>query len=253
MVQDKEWFFDTELLLLAERNGLRVHEVPVTWIDDPDSRVKVIATARDDLKGVARMATAFMRGRGAVDLGPAHAQPLADDFGRQLVVFAKIGVVSTLVSLVLFLLLRGSVGRGVGEPHRSRSDGGRQHMGQPPLHLRLPRQPSARSPLHGWRGDLAGRSGLTSLALAKVTGELAQVLVLLRRGRSPPSPASVCCATGCSGRGPEPQWHHVRRTPPRVLVVDDEENISFLVESALQLDGIETAKAGRRPSRRWRR
>ena len=30
---------------------------------------------------------------------------------------------------------------------------------------------------------------------------------------------------------------------PRVLVVDDEDNIAFLVESALQLDGIETTKA----------
>jgi glycosyltransferase involved in cell wall biosynthesis len=55
MVRDDEWFFDTELLLLAERNGLRVHEVPVTWIDDPDSRVHVAKTARDDLRGVLRL------------------------------------------------------------------------------------------------------------------------------------------------------------------------------------------------------
>ena len=39
LVEDDGWFFDTELLLLAERNGLRIHEVPVDWVDDPDSRV----------------------------------------------------------------------------------------------------------------------------------------------------------------------------------------------------------------------
>ena len=49
-------------------------------------------------------------------------------------------------------------GSGVGEPHRSRSDGAREHLGQPPVHLRLSRPEAARSPLHGWRGDLAGRS-----------------------------------------------------------------------------------------------
>ena len=106
LVQDEEWFFDTELLLLAERNGLRVHEVPVTWIDDPDSRVRVAKTARDDLRGVLRMSRRFLRGGGLADLGPLARPRLTDDFGRQLVVFAKIGVVSTLVSLVLFLWLR---------------------------------------------------------------------------------------------------------------------------------------------------
>ena len=42
MVEDDEWFFDTELLVLAERNGLRIHEVPVDWADDPDSRVDIV-------------------------------------------------------------------------------------------------------------------------------------------------------------------------------------------------------------------
>ena len=45
-VEDDEWFFDTELLVLAERTGLRIHEVPVDWVDDPDSRVDVMSTAR---------------------------------------------------------------------------------------------------------------------------------------------------------------------------------------------------------------
>src|SRR5690606_7716709 len=48
LVRDGEWFFDTELLVLAERAGLRIHEVPVDWIDDPDSRVDIVDTARKD-------------------------------------------------------------------------------------------------------------------------------------------------------------------------------------------------------------
>ena len=55
LVQDGTWFFDTELLVLAERAGLRIHEVPVDWFDDPDSRVDVVSTALDDLRGVRRM------------------------------------------------------------------------------------------------------------------------------------------------------------------------------------------------------
>lgn len=55
-VEDNAWFFDTELLLLAQRSGLRIHEVPVDWVDDPDSRVDIVRTALDDLRGMARMA-----------------------------------------------------------------------------------------------------------------------------------------------------------------------------------------------------
>jgi glycosyltransferase involved in cell wall biosynthesis len=54
-VQDQAWFFDTELLVLAERAGLRVHEVPVDWVDDPDSRVAIASTALADLRGIWRL------------------------------------------------------------------------------------------------------------------------------------------------------------------------------------------------------
>jgi glycosyltransferase involved in cell wall biosynthesis len=54
-VEDNAWFFDTELLVTAERLGLRVGEIPVRWVDDPDSRVKIVPTACHDLRGVWRM------------------------------------------------------------------------------------------------------------------------------------------------------------------------------------------------------
>jgi len=55
-VRDEEWFFDTELLVLAQRRGLRIHEVPVDWVEDTDSRVDIVSTALADLRGVARLA-----------------------------------------------------------------------------------------------------------------------------------------------------------------------------------------------------
>jgi glycosyltransferase involved in cell wall biosynthesis len=54
-VRDDEWFFDTELLVLAQRRDLRIHEVPVDWVEDADSRVDVVRTALADLRGVARL------------------------------------------------------------------------------------------------------------------------------------------------------------------------------------------------------
>jgi glycosyl transferase family 2 len=54
-VRDQEWFFDTELLMCAQRAGMRIHEVPVDWVDDPDSRVDIVRTALADLRGVARL------------------------------------------------------------------------------------------------------------------------------------------------------------------------------------------------------
>lgn len=54
-VKDTDWFFDTELLILAQRKGYRIAEVPVSWQEDPDSRVKVWKTVWRDIKGVVRM------------------------------------------------------------------------------------------------------------------------------------------------------------------------------------------------------
>lgn len=75
-VEDEGWFFDTELLLLAERNGVAIVELPVHWEDDSDTRVHVPTTVRDDLLGIARMVRRFARGGGRVDVaGPASGRP----------------------------------------------------------------------------------------------------------------------------------------------------------------------------------
>ena len=55
LIRDNEWFFDTELLILAEKKGYRIKQVPVYWVDDPDSRVKIVDTAIKDLRGLWRL------------------------------------------------------------------------------------------------------------------------------------------------------------------------------------------------------
>ena len=55
LVLDNSWFFDTELLILAEKNGYRLYELPVKWTDDPDTRVKIAKTAYDDMMGLFRL------------------------------------------------------------------------------------------------------------------------------------------------------------------------------------------------------
>ncbi|GAB3864522.1 hypothetical protein GCM10027610_113010 [Dactylosporangium cerinum] len=117
LVEDTGWFFDTELLVLAQRAGLRIHEVPVDWVDDPDSRVDIVSTAVADLRGIARL------GRGLLN-GTLPLQALRSKFGRaplvaagvpaampsQLLRFAAVGVLSTAAYLLLFALLRPSRG-----------------------------------------------------------------------------------------------------------------------------------------------
>ena len=108
MVEDDTWFFDTELLVLAERSGLRIHEVPVDWVDDPDSRVEVVRTAVDDLRGIRRLGWGLLTGKVAVDdardqLGVRRD---AGRLGTQTAIFATVGIASTVAYAVLFLLLR---------------------------------------------------------------------------------------------------------------------------------------------------
>lgn len=116
-VRDDAWFFDTELLLLAEHNGLRVHEVPVDWVEDIDSRVDVLGTARDDIKGLIRVARAKANGAALVTGLPQRPLPRAvhpdavlsrseGGLSWQVLSFAVIGAISTLANLALYGLFR---------------------------------------------------------------------------------------------------------------------------------------------------
>ncbi|MEZ5322816.1 MAG: glycosyltransferase [Microthrixaceae bacterium] len=109
-VEDDGWFFDTELLLLAEHNGLRIHEVPVDWVDDPDSRVQVSSTALGDLAGSARMFRRFVTGHGRVDLGPARRDGAARGVGRHVAVAAG-SAIGLALTAVLLLVRPGKEGR----------------------------------------------------------------------------------------------------------------------------------------------
>ena len=54
-IKNNNWFFDTELLVIAAKRGFNITSVPVKWIDDPTSTVNVISTAKEDLKGLLRL------------------------------------------------------------------------------------------------------------------------------------------------------------------------------------------------------
>ena len=56
-VKDNEWFFDSELLIIAEKSGLKIYEEPVVWVDNPGSTVRVLKTVTGDLKGLLRLFT----------------------------------------------------------------------------------------------------------------------------------------------------------------------------------------------------
>ncbi|MDQ6720758.1 MAG: bifunctional glycosyltransferase family 2/GtrA family protein [Candidatus Dormibacteraeota bacterium] len=81
LVDDQAWFFDTELLVQAQRTGLRIYEVPVDWVEDPDTRVELVPTALEDLRGVWRLSGALRS-------------------------FAAIGIASTLAYVACYVVLR---------------------------------------------------------------------------------------------------------------------------------------------------
>lgn len=110
LVEDDEWFFDTELLVTAERLGYRVSEVPVDWVDDPDSRVHIVSTALDDLRGIWRMSRHHARHKIRTILESTAADADAPVTADQLFSFAGIGILSTLSYLFLFLTTKSALG-----------------------------------------------------------------------------------------------------------------------------------------------
>lgn len=120
LVEDDNWFFDTELLILAERAGFRIHEVPVDWVDDPDSRVNIVATATEDLRGIVRLGRGLIRGTIPIDRiraallqsqeSNAPVPGVPSGMLGQLLRFGLVGVLSTAAYFVIYLLMRDTTG-----------------------------------------------------------------------------------------------------------------------------------------------
>ena len=151
LVEDTGWFFDTELLVLAERAGLRIHEVPVDWVDDPDSSVDIVAHRHGRPQGHRPARPRAGRGRAPRARPAREARPRRPrrrsarwracrrGMTGQLVRFAAIGVASTLAYLLLYVLLRGGPRRVRRQPAGAGRHRGGQHRGQPAADLRRAR------------------------------------------------------------------------------------------------------------------
>ena len=178
MVEDDGWFFDTELLVLAEHNGLRIHEVPVDWVDDPDSRVDVVAHRHRRPAGLWRMlrrcshaATVCSSGAGRAGSRRSSGRLAAR---QQLVRFASIGVVSTVVFAAAL------------RPARRPARPGRRRRRSPSASARSPTPPPTAGSRSPCGGGPAG-CGTTAAGLAVALLPLVLTLGDPRRARPPPA------------------------------------------------------------------
>jgi putative flippase GtrA len=115
-VRDQGWFFDTELLVAAQRHGMRIGEVAVDWVEDPDSRVDIVPTALADLRGVLRLALGSTLARFVIVgaactlayalLYAALAAPLGDD-GASALALALTAVANTQANRRFTFRIRG--------------------------------------------------------------------------------------------------------------------------------------------------
>jgi putative flippase GtrA len=186
LVQDEEWFFDTELLVVAERVGFRIHEVPVDWVDDPDSRVDIARTIRDDLRGVWRM----LRHPGGAD-ATARRSLGGQVTSAELLRFSGVGLFSTLVYLGGFALLWPLVGGFAANTLSVIGCG----VANAAVHRRL----AARGKPHAdrWR-VLLETSALIGIGLAVTTGALA-IAMAMDRSSLPAALVAVTLASGLAG------------------------------------------------------
>ena len=171
-IQDTGWFFDTELLVAAQRRGMRIHEVAVDWVDDGlgagrVSSVAIAPTALADLRGVLRLR-----------------------FDSVLPRFLAIGAVSTAAYALLYLLLRGALGAVAANAVALALHRGGQHPGQPPARVSDPRTRRARPPARGRSGRLPARARADRLRARRAAG---------------PGPPSRAAAGGRRARRREPR------------------------------------------------
>lgn len=54
-IKDNDWFFDGEMLIVGEKSGYKIYEIPVHWIDNPGSTVRLLSTIRNDIEAMVRL------------------------------------------------------------------------------------------------------------------------------------------------------------------------------------------------------
>jgi len=183
LVEDQEWFFDTELLVVAERVGLRIHEVPVDWVDDPDSRVDIARTIRADLRGVWRM---LCHRRAADRTNTRSSEDQATS--AELLRFAGVGVFSTLAYIAAFALLWPLVG-GFGANALSVAGCG---LANATVHRRLAARDAHRVDRRHW---VLVTSALIGISLVVTSGALATAMTMDRSSL----PAALVAVTLANG------------------------------------------------------
>ena len=144
-VRDDGWFFDTELLVSAQRAGLRIHEVPVDWVDDPDSRVDIVATVLEDLRGSRGCCVSARRPASSPSGWPRRSPTRCSTCCCAGAGRAGANAAALAITAVA-------------------------NTGQPPLHLRRARQDRAVAPARARGAVFVLTLGLTTGALALLHG-----------------------------------------------------------------------------------
>ncbi len=207
--------------MLAEHNGLRIHEVPVDWVDDPDSRVHVASTARDDLKGIWRMLRRFAAGEGSLPAGALPDTQRRARPGRPAGALRRHRRRHHRPLRLLFVVLAGPLGP-IGADVVALARLRRAQHSSPTAGSPSPGgavRPAATSTAAGLAVAavplVVTVAALLALGAAGVTSIAAELVVLtVRQRRRPPPGASCCCATGCSDETPAASWPATPRSRP---------------------------------------